>query len=71
LTLISSTTDNSQEPTVRQAQDTVRVEDDRREDDQPRPRSAANVGVAQRRATTSASVGSYEVRHEAQRSAGT
>jgi hypothetical protein len=52
LTLISSSTDNRQEPTRRQAQTTARVEDDRREDDQPRPRSAANVGAEQRTATT-------------------
>ena len=48
LTLTSSRQNNRQEPTVRQVQAAARVEDDRREDDSHRPRSGANVGVAQR-----------------------
>jgi hypothetical protein len=34
------------------------------------PRSGANVGLVQRGATGSAGGGSYEARHEAERSAG-
>jgi hypothetical protein len=58
------------EPALRQAQPTVCVEDDRREDESKCPRSGAIVGVAQRTATTSVSGSSYEARHEAQRSTG-
>ena len=35
------------------------------------PEERSDIGLAQRHATTSASESSYEVRHEAQRSAGT
>ena len=35
------------------------------------PEERSDVGLVQRTVTTSASEGSYEVRHEAQRSAGT
>jgi len=71
LTLTSLSTDQRREPRRPQAQDTVRVEDDRREDDRTRPRSGAIVGLAQRRVTKSVSVGSYEERRGAERRAGT
>jgi hypothetical protein len=70
--LISLTIDNRQEPTRRQIQASVGVEDDRREDEPTRPRSAANVGIATARERPKASAETlYEVRHVAERSAGT
>ena len=71
LTLTSLTMNNSQEPTRTQAQATVGVEDDRREDDSQPPEERSERGPSHSGARPVASAKAlYEVRHVAERSVG-